>query len=242
MNSPPKDPERIRSMFDRIAPRYDLLNRVLSLGSDQRWRRTAARRVEDEAPAGPVLDLACGTGDLLRELHRRGGRPRTRLGADSSRDMLMRARSKLIGSGHPPLLVRADGRSLPFPDGSLAGVTIAFGIRNFPDLGRGLAEMARVTGEDGVVGVLEFTRDRDRWMDLLYRPWARLVIPRLGRLLSGEAGAYTYLPASVEAYASSGEMRQAIERAGFRSVEERSFSGGVCRLFLARKGPSQPRR
>ncbi len=229
-------------MFDRIAPRYDLLNRVLSLGSDQRWRRAAARRVEDEAPAGPVLDLACGTADLLRELHRRGTRPRTRLGADLAGDMLGLARAKLVSGGLPPHLFQADGRRLPLADGGLSGITIAFGIRNFPDLEEGVTEMVRVLGDGGVAGILEFTRDRRRWMDLLYRPWARLVIPVAGRLLSGDGGAYSYLPASVEAYASSDEMWEVLEGAGLRRIEERSFSGGICRLFLARRAAPHPRR
>jgi len=242
LDPPRKDPERIRSMFDRIAPRYDLLNRVLSLGRDRVWRRVTARRVEEEAPAGPVLDLACGTGDLLRELHRRGRRSRSRIGADFAREMLERARPKLLDVGCPPILLQADGRSLPFPDGALSGLTIAFGLRNFPDPSAGLDEMARVLRPGGVLGVLEFTRDRAWWMDPLYRPWARLVIPHLGRLLSGDEGAYTYLPASVAAYASSGELWALLEGSALRRLEERSFSGGICRLFLARRGNLQPRR
>ena len=225
-------------MFDAIAPRYDLLNRLLSLGRDRVWRRITADRVVSTAPHGPIADLATGTGDLLialRKATRATNRSRLVCGVDFAAGMLRIAREKAPGGDDAgPCLIRADGRHLPFDDGALAAVTIAFGLRNYPGLVEGILEMKRVLVPGGILGILEFTRDRSRWMDLLFRPYARLVIPSIGKLLSRDPFAYEYLPKSVEAFATSSQMWGALQEAGLEAVEERSYTGGICRLFMAR--------
>lgn len=233
------DPARIRAMFDAIASRYDLLNRLLSLGLDRTWRRRSAACVACIAPEGPIADVACGTGDLLIEVAAAAGNvagSRLTIGIDFSIPMLAQAAAKIEKAGAGRVaLIRADGRRLPLRDASLAGVTIAFGIRNFADLGEGIREMARVLAPGGVLGILEFTSDRTPWIDRLFRPYARFVIPLMGRLFSGDPSAYRYLPASVEAFATSGTLWRAIRRAGLEPVEERAFAGKICRLFLSRR-------
>jgi len=233
---PDKDPARIRAMFDAIAPRYDLLNHLLSAGRDRVWRRRTADRVVSTAPSGPILDLACGTGDLLLELMSAARTDRRLMGADFSGQMLTLCAAKMEGADRSAPLLQSDGRRLPFPDASLAGVTIAFGLRNFPDAAAGIDEMQRVLVPGGMLGILEFTNDRTRWFDLVYQPWSRLIIPLLGRIVAGRGGAaYSYLPESVADYVTSSEMWGIIQRCGLEPVEERSFTGGVCRLFLARR-------
>jgi demethylmenaquinone methyltransferase/2-methoxy-6-polyprenyl-1,4-benzoquinol methylase len=225
-------------MFDAIAPRYDLLNRLLSLGRDRAWRRITADRIVSTAPHGPIADLATGTGDLLIELRkatRATSRSRLICGVDFAAGMLRVALEKAPGGDSlGQCLICADGRALPFNDGSLAAVTIAFGLRNYPGLEEGILEMKRVLVPGGIVGILEFTRDRSWWMDVLFRPYARRVIPSIGKLLSRDPLAYEYLPKSVEAFATSSQMWGALQRAGLEAVEERSFTGGICRLFMAR--------
>lgn len=222
-------------MFDAVAPRYDLLNRLLSLGQDRRWRRISAERVLGAAPTGPILDLACGTGDLVLALRRAGGGTRScmLIGADSSSAMLSRAAEKVAGAGGIAFM-QCDGRQVPLRDASLAGLSIAFGLRNFPDQREALSEFVRVLRPGGVLGVLEFTRDRSWWMEPAFVPWQRWVIPGIGRLLSRSPGAYKYLPESVRAYTDAVGMWDALRGAGLEPLEERSFSGGICRLFLAR--------
>jgi demethylmenaquinone methyltransferase/2-methoxy-6-polyprenyl-1,4-benzoquinol methylase len=230
-------PDRIRAMFDAVASRYDLLNRILSLGQDRRWRRISAERIAGSAPAGPILDLACGTGDLTRALSRANARSHrnTIAGADFSRPMLRRAAAKAEGIAEIGFL-QCDGMHLPLRNASLAGIAIAFGLRNFADQQAALDEFVRVLKPGGVLGVLEFTRDRAWWMEPFFVPWQRVVIPTLGRLLSRSPGAYKYLPESVRAYTDAVGMWDALRSAGLEPLEERSFSGGICRLFLARHG------
>ena len=235
-----RNPGAIREMFDHIAPRYDLLNRLLSLGQDRCWRRRTAGRVLAAALPGPVLDLACGTGDLLVELSRRA--PRRCLGADVAPRMLAQAREKIDRHGPETAgLIRADGRCLPVADGTLAAITIAFGLRNFPDLDEALAEFKRALMPGGVLGILEFTRDRRWWIDPPYRFWARWVMPPIGGWLSRHPTAYRYLPASVDGYAEAARVRSALEQAGFELLADLPFTGGICRLQMARAlSRSQP--
>ena len=229
----------VRAMFDRIASRYDLLNHLLSLGRDVAWRRRAAESVVSEAPAGPMADIACGTGDMLLALARPDeGRPAGRLlvGVDVSSAMLKLAADKVRRRGIRRIaLVAGDARQAPLDQGRFAGVTSAFGIRNFPDLAEGIRAMSAMLMPGGVLGILEFTRDHARWMAPLFRPYSRYVIPVLGRLISRDPKAYKYLPKSVASYATSEEMWATIQAAGLVPVRQRSFSGGICRLFLARR-------
>jgi len=218
-----KTPE-IQGMFGRIAHRYDLLNRVLSLGRDVSWRRVVARRVAAADP-GVVLDVCTGTGDLGFAI-----RAPIVFGADFCLPMLNLANEKAISRGRSLPLFAADALTLPIPDGSVDVVTVAFGIRNFSDLETGLAELVRVLRPGGLLLVLEFSRPVGRLAPLLGW-WVRTVPPRVGRILSGDAEAYSYLPASVSSFADGAEMCRRLSDAGLDQIMARRLTGGVASLY-----------
>ncbi len=214
-------PDAVRTMFDRIAPVYDVMNRVMTAGLDRRWRRITAERVVREGDE--VLDAACGTGDLALAAARAGGRV---TGLDFSERMLERARRKA-----PQLrFVQGDALALPFPDGSFDAATVGFGVRNLDDLEAGLRELRRVLRPGGRLGVLEITRPTGP-LRVFYSLWFDRVVPLLGRLLPGGA-AYTYLPASVRRFPQVGELAGLLEACGFRGVEYRTFAGGIVALHV----------
>ena len=223
-----KESSKIEGMFARISGRYDLLNRVLSLGRDVGWRKEVARRVAAIRP-DRVLDVCTGTGDLALAM-----REKTVFGADFCLPMLAIARSKAVGRGRSLPLCAADALRLPVADRSVDVVTVAFGVRNFFDLVAGLAELARVIRSGGTLLVLEFSRPRGPLAPLLGW-WVRNVPPRVGRMLSGDPEAYDYLPASVSAFAEGREMCRALEGAGFVEVEAQRLTGGVATLYQGRR-------
>lgn len=222
-----KESSEIRAMFGRIARRYDLLNRVLSLGRDVSWRRTVARRVAELEPR-LVLDLCTGTGDLALAL---GDGV---VGADFCLPMLAHARRKAQQGGRVLPLCAADALRLPFVDRSFDSVTVAFGVRNFAALDQGLAEMVRVLRPGGALLVLEFSRPRGMVAPLLGW-WARTVPPRIGRWVSGDPEAYSYLPASVSTFPEGAAMARSLETAGLAPVSMRPLTGGVVSLYEGRR-------
>ena len=209
----------VRSMFDRIAPVYDAMNRAMTLGLDQRWRRATAAAVV--RPDDRVLDACCGTGDLALAALHAGGRV---TGLDFSARMLDRARRK---SGEVAW-VQGDLLALPFEDGAFGAATVGFGVRNLDDLERGLAELRRVLRPGGRLGVLEITRPRGR-LAPFYRLWFDGLIPLLGKLLPG-GSAYTYLPASVRRFPGPEELAELLRAAGFSEVRYGLFAGGIVAL------------
>jgi demethylmenaquinone methyltransferase / 2-methoxy-6-polyprenyl-1,4-benzoquinol methylase len=222
-------PDAIRGMFAAVAPRYDLLNRLLSLRQDVRWRRRLVAAVSS-APPGCVLDLATGTGDVALAL---AGRPA--IGADFCLDMLALARAKGRRRGSAARWATCDGLSLPFRSASFAAVTVAFGVRNFADLAVGLAEIRRVLVDRGVLAILEFQRPHRRWMGLGMQLWNRIVVTPVGRLLSHDPAAYSYLPASVATFPDAGELAGRVVAAGFAPLSSRELSGGIVALTVARR-------
>jgi demethylmenaquinone methyltransferase/2-methoxy-6-polyprenyl-1,4-benzoquinol methylase len=222
------------AMFDRIARRYDLLNRILSLGLDRRWRRKAAAALELGADAR-VLDLACGTGDLALEIARR--HPDAEVtGLDPSRGMLDIAAGKAARRGARLALEVGIAEALPFADATFDGVSIAFGLRNVPDRERGLAEMARVTRPGGRVVVLELGEPRGRLLGPIARFHIHRVVPRLGALLSG-AREYRYLERSIAAFPPPEEVTAMMRRAGMAPDEPVPLVFGACHIFAAEKKP-----
>jgi demethylmenaquinone methyltransferase/2-methoxy-6-polyprenyl-1,4-benzoquinol methylase len=216
------EPDVVRQMFDRIAPVYDVMNRVMTAGLDRRWRRLAVR--EAVWPGDRVLDACCGTGDLAVEAERRGGRV---VGLDFSEQMLERARPK---SGTIEW-VRGDALDLPFQDGEFDAVTVGFGVRNLDDLDRGLRELARVLHSGGRIAVLEITRPRGI-LRPFFRIWLDAMIPLAGRFLPG-GKAYTYLPASVRRFPGPEDLSKLLEAGGFREVRYRLLGGGSVALHTA---------
>jgi ubiquinone/menaquinone biosynthesis methyltransferase len=224
-----RNPEAIREMFGRAATRYDLLNRVLSMRLDQGWRRRLIASL-DQAPAGPLLDLATGTGDVVLSVDGRAA-----VGADFCIDMLAIARRKARQRSRAARFVAADAMGLPFRDGCFAAVTVAFGVRNFVDLGAGWREIRRVLKAGGMLGVLELHRPRHTIMARLAAAWNRTVVTPLGRLVSEDGGAYAYLPASIDSFADRTELGAGLERAGFRLVSSRDLAGGIAALTVVCK-------
>jgi demethylmenaquinone methyltransferase / 2-methoxy-6-polyprenyl-1,4-benzoquinol methylase len=212
-------PDAVRTMFDRIAPVYDAMNRAMTAGLDQRWRAEAARAVV--SPGERVLDSCCGTGDLALAALREGGRV---TGLDFSERMLERARSK----SDQVEWVQGDALALPFPDGSFDAATVGFGVRNLDDLEGGLRELRRVLRPAGRVAILEITRPRGL-LRPFYKLWFDGLVPLAGKLLPG-GSAYTYLPASVRRFPGAKELAERMETAGFEQVRYRLFGGGIVAL------------
>jgi demethylmenaquinone methyltransferase/2-methoxy-6-polyprenyl-1,4-benzoquinol methylase len=234
------EPRAVRSMFARIAGRYDFLNRTLSGGMDQRWRRRVVRRL---APLGGrvAVDVACGTGDLALELARGGARV---IGVDFTFEMLARApaKAKRMAQGQATdgvcdmTWVHGDAMYLPLPDASVDVVTIAFGLRNVEDRAACLAELGRVLRPGGRLVVLECGLPRNRVLGALFRGYFTRVLPRLGGWISGDRSAYEYLPATVLAWPGPVELAAEIDAAGFRGACFEALSGGVAYLHTATRG------
>jgi demethylmenaquinone methyltransferase/2-methoxy-6-polyprenyl-1,4-benzoquinol methylase len=214
-------PEAVRTMFDRIAPVYDAMNRLMSAGLDQRWRRiTVEAAVHD---GDRVLDACCGTGDLAIAAASVGGRV---TGLDFSDRMLDRA----VRKSDAIEWRRGDALDLPFGDESFDAVTVGFGVRNLEDLGRGLSEFRRVLRPGGRLAVLEITRPSGP-LAPFYRLWFDRLVPLIGRALPG-GSAYTYLPASVRRFPGPAEFAELMRRAGFEPVAYRLFAGGIVALHV----------
>ena len=224
----------VDAMFDTIAPRYDLTNRVISLGLDVRWRRRTVRSLGLPS-GGRVLDLACGTGDLCRELLRAGLVP---VGVDRSAGMLASAHTSAP-------LVRGDALALPFRSGGLDGIVCGFALRNFTALGPVFAECARVLRAGGRLALLEVDAPAQPLLRLGHRVWFGQVVPLVGGLLSGTSGAprgpvraaYRYLPRSVAYLPPWAEMAGLLESAGFTAVARAPLSAGIAQLLTAARQP-----
>ena len=209
----------VRGMFDRIAPVYDAMNRVMTAGLDRVWRRLTVEAVVQ--PGDRVLDACCGTGDLALAAEREGGMV---TGLDFSPRMLERARKK----SETVTWVEGDLLALPFGDDSFDAATVGFGVRNVADLERGIAELRRVLRPGGSVGILEITRPRGPFK-LFYRLWFDVLIPLAGKILPG-GKAYTYLPASVRRFPGPEELAGLMTGAGFGDVTFRRLGGGIVAL------------
>ena len=212
-------PDAVRTMFDRIAPVYDAMNRAMTAGLDRRWRRETARAAV--SPGDRVLDACCGTGDLAIACLAEGGEV---TGLDFSERMLERARAK----SDQVEWMQGDALALPFEDGSFDAATVGFGVRNLEDLDRGLAELRRVLRPGGRLAILEITQPRGL-LRPFYKLWFDGLVPLAGKLLPG-GSAYTYLPASVRRFPAAREFAQMIEASDFEQVRYRLFAGGIVAL------------
>lgn len=225
--------EQVELMFDRISPKYDLLNRLCSLGTDQSWRRKVIRGVGKE-PVERLLDVATGTADLAIM----GSMVAKQVtGADISAGMLAHGRTKVEKAGLADRieLVQADAADLPFPDAYFDAITVAFGVRNFEDLALGIAGMVRVLRPGGRLFVLEFSRPQRTPFKQVFRFYFHHVMPLIGRLVSRDHDAYSYLPESVEAFPQGKAFEEILGTSGLKEVRSRLLTFGVATLYTARK-------
>ena len=236
------DRERqVRRIFSEIAPRYDLLNHVLSMNIDRRWRRKAVDRLGWEGDAeGRYLDACAGTFDLSLELARRSRFEGTVVAADFAFPMLAEGREKLGAAPVSPLC--GDALSLPFADDTFSGATVGFGVRNLSELDRGLAELNRVLRPGARLVILEFTEPPNAAVRALYHFYFRRVLPRVGRWVSGHPWAYTYLPESVKAFPGPEALEQRLRGAGFVDPGHRLLTFGIAALHWGTKAadPGRP--
>lgn len=234
------DPESasraVREMFTSIAPRYDLLNHLLSANIDKLWWRRTARAFRHILlrEGTRVLDLCCGTGDMAFAL-RKQGRAAIITGADFSHAMLVRARAK-TNSVTPVAWIESDALQLPFPDNSFDLVTSAFGFRNLADYDAGLREIFRVLRPGGECGILDFS-EPGGIVGKVYNVYFKSVLPRIGKLISGNDGAYAYLPASVKRFPSPPELIERMAKAGFQESSWTPYTFGIAGLFRGKKAP-----
>jgi len=230
----------VREMFGRVAPRYDLLNHLLSGQIDRFWRRKLVRAVRPYLQRDSVrmADCCCGTGDLALALARererlRPDRAPVCLASDFCRPMLVRAAEKLARAGLPRVLAEADATRMPLSDSSLDLVTIAFGFRNLANYRAGAEEFSRLLAPGGCLAILEFSQPTSKLWGPLFNFYFKQVLPRLGNAISGSGGAYSYLQDSVQRFPPPKQVRELFLQAGFQRVEVRPLTGGVSVLYLA---------
>ena len=225
----------VRAMFGRVAGRYDFLNHLLSANLDRLWRRRTVRRLGPwlSRPDSVVMDLCCGTGDLLLALQARHAG--VVFGCDFCHPMLVEARRKLARRRKPSALIEADALQLPVRSATLDLVTAAFGFRNLTNYEAGLREMHRVLRPGGAAAILEFSQPPNRIFRRLYEIYSRRILPRIGGWVSGSREAYQYLPDSVRRFPGAEELAGQMRRAGFTAVEFERFSGGIVALHIGRK-------
>jgi demethylmenaquinone methyltransferase / 2-methoxy-6-polyprenyl-1,4-benzoquinol methylase len=225
----------IRAMFGRVAHRYDLANHLLSFGIDYYWRAHTARRLRHilENPQARILDICCGTGDLVLALERaRRARVNAVLGSDFCHPMLVGAKHKMEQRASRSALFESDALRLPLADGYLDLLTVAFGFRNLANYQAGLAEMRRVLRPGGTAAILEFSQPPNAGFAALYHFYSRRILPLIGGALSGDRTAYTYLPESVKRFPDAKELAADMRRAGFAEVNYEYLTGGIVALHI----------
>ena len=223
----------VRGMFGRIAPRYDLLNHLLSMNIDRYWRARAVSRVAHilSRPAAQVLDVCCGTGDLMLALEARGRSARI-LGSDFCHPMLIAARRKTTQRNFRAELFEADALQLPMADASLDLVTTAFGFRNLTNYRGGLIELRRILKPGGTLAILEFSTPPNALLAELYGFYSRAILPTIGGMISGSRDAYTYLPESVRKFPDANGLADQMREAGFVNVRFERMTAGIVALHL----------
>lgn len=234
-NNKERKKEQVERMFDNIAPTYDRLNHTLSLGIDRNWRRKAILWLKPFNPQR-VLDISTGTGDfafLIRKLLA----PKEIIGADISREMMAvgKAKAEKMGVSDSVHFEQEDCMEMSYPDCSFDAVTVAFGVRNFEDLDKGLREMHRVLTPKGHLVILELSQPTTFPMKQLFYIYSKIVMPLIGRLISGDKSAYTYLPDTIRVFPQGEVMQEIITKAGFSEVSFRRFTFGICTFYMATK-------
>lgn len=224
--------EQVEKMFDNIAHKYDFLNHFLSAGIDRIWRKKLVKMVAAQKPLA-IIDIATGTADLAIELSKLTHAPVT--GVDISAGMLEIGKRKLakLKLDQQIFLQQADSESLPFENGAFDAAMVAFGVRNFENLDIGLAEIQRVLRPNGIIAVLEFSRPRVFPVKQLYNFYFRYILPAIGKIVSRDQGAYTYLPESVGAFPDGKDFLAHLDKAGFSKTSERRLTFGIATIYTA---------
>lgn len=227
--------EQVEKMFDNISSTYDLLNHSLSWGIDKGWRKKSIDALRPYQPQH-ILDVATGTGDFAILAAKRL-QPKELTGADISEGMMNIARRKVkaLGLEHIIQFQKEDCGQLSFPDNTFDAVTVAYGVRNFEDLDQGLRELQRVLKPEGHLLIVELCAPNRFPMKQLFKLYSKIIMPTVGRLISKDASAYTYLPATMEAFPQGEVMQNILKKAGFRSVTFKRFTFGICTMYLATK-------
>ena len=226
--------ENIKALFDNIAPDYDKLNHILSLNIDKSWRRKAVREIVDNERSLKVLDVACGTGDFTIEIARKmsGG---SVTGIDLSEGMMSVGREKAAAAGIEAVLEYGDCEALRYEDNTFDRVAVAFGVRNFEHLDLGLKEMWRVLDKYGKLVILELSVPSNPVIRWCYKLYFLNILPAIGGFVSGNKGAYRYLPASVLHFPAPDKFVAMMHEAGFREVRHRAYTLGICRMYVGIK-------
>ena len=226
--------ENIKALFDNIAPDYDKLNHILSLNIDKSWRRKAVREIIDKEGPLKVLDVACGTGDFTIEIARKmsGG---SVTGIDLSEGMMSVGREKAAAAGIEAVLEYGDCEALRYEDNTFDRVAVAFGVRNFEHLDLGLKEIWRVLDKDGKLVILELSVPSNPVIRWCYKLYFLNILPAIGGFVSGNKGAYRYLPASVLHFPAPDKFVAMMHAAGFREVRHKAFTFGICRMYVGIK-------
>lgn len=232
--------EGVRRLFDKIASDYDRLNHILSLNIDSLWRNKAVREVVDVNVPLKVLDVACGTGDFTIEIAKKVAEGSEVLGIDISEGMMAIGREKIRMAGVSAEMSVADCEDLPYEDNTFDRVSVAFGVRNFEHLERGLAEMCRVLKPDGKLVVLELSIPSNPIIRFAYLLYFKKQLPAIGGWISGDRGAYEYLCVSVLRFPSPDRFIPMLETAGFAEIEHKQLSFGICRMYVCRKPILRP--
>lgn len=233
-DSDQKKKQQVELMFDQIAPKYDFLNHFLSLGIDKLWRKKAIR-ILSGYNTETILDVASGTGDFAVAAARL--KPRKIIGFDLSEQMLNVGREKVKKLGLDQLIEfkKGDSEAMPFSDGQFDAITVAFGVRNFESLGKGLSEFRRVLKNEGVAVILEFSKPKYFPMKQLYFFYFLKILPLIGRMVSKDRSAYSYLPESVLAFPDDRKFLDLLQKAGFKNTRQHRLSFGIATIYVAQK-------
>lgn len=227
--------EYIRKLFDNIAPDYDKLNHILSLNIDKGWRKKAVRELVDVPTPLSVLDVACGTGDFTIEIAQKAADGSKVTGIDLSEGMINIGKEKIAAAAVKAEMVQGDCEELPYADETFDRISVGFGVRNFEHLQVGLREMCRVLKKDGKLVILELSVPSNSFVRWCYKLYFLKILPAVGGWVSGDRGAYEYLPASVLRFPAPDKFIAMMNEVGYKNVEHRSLTFGICRMYIGKK-------
>jgi demethylmenaquinone methyltransferase/2-methoxy-6-polyprenyl-1,4-benzoquinol methylase len=226
--------EQVAEMFDNISPKYDFLNHFLSMGIDIQWRKKVVKIIK-ESGAKNILDIATGTGDLAIAMSKIN--PEKIIGLDLSEGMLNVGKKKIKERKLDSLIemIQGDSEKLPFKDNTFDAITVSFGVRNFENLDKGLSEIYRVLKPNGTFVILEFSQPQKNPMKQLYRFYSKYILPTLGKIISNDSSAYTYLPESVEAFPYGGALLSILKKNGFVNETAKELTFGISTIYKSNK-------